>query len=74
MIRLEVDDRCHNCPKFRPECEEEYETSLYADGELVKERVGDYVIQCGNRDLCEFLLEKARNEVKGEMKNEQDGR
>ncbi len=73
MIRLGVDERCHECPKFKPECVEELATDLYADGELWLWR-RDYVVQCENKDLCKFLLEKARNEVKGEMKNEQDGR
>lgn len=52
MIKLEVEDYCHECPCF--EAETIAPPDLYFDNECVK-HVGDTYMRCVNREQCERI-------------------
>lgn len=60
MIKLHVEDRCHKCNHFEP-CLASNPTKLYAD-EILVEVLGDYIVSCTNKGLCDDLYSKARKE------------
>lgn len=60
MIKLEVEDYCHKCNHFKP-CLSSFPTNLYANNTLA-EVLGDYVVSCANKDLCDDLYLRARKQ------------
>lgn len=62
MIKLQVQEYCHQCIKFEPEVTDRPETYTYHDeftdplGLRPTERtMGDTIVRCVHRDLCENL-------------------
>lgn len=53
MISLDIENYCHNCPKFEPECEK-----LYADNSVC-----ETIIQCTNKGLCMNLKQHIQQEI-----------
>lgn len=53
MIKLDVQEYCHDCPCF--EAETDTEDNYFFDGHLVV-RPGDTIIRCENRNLCARLM------------------
>lgn len=51
MIRLELEDRCHNCSEFTASVNK---VGYYSMGEVVE---SEQYITCGNAVLCQRLLE-----------------
>ena len=49
MIELQIEARCHDCPKFEAVSER---SAFYAESTLVS--VG-YIVKCANEELCEYL-------------------
>ena len=51
MIKLEVEERCQNCPKFEPTAEK---CNIYADNMA---RYTETTIQCTHKNFCDQLWE-----------------
>ena len=65
MIRLEVEDYCHdNCQAFRPDVEEP--VTFYAGLEIYR---NDTVIRCERRNLCKQLLRYLEKNLRKEEEN-----
>lgn len=60
MIKLEVEDYCHNCPHF--ESDVETATCLYTDGSTEPCIIGDTIIRCAHKHICE-CVKKTHTEV-----------
>lgn len=59
MIRLEVQDYCHNCPEFNPdvECPHAIRTG---HGDVI---LSDTVIRCERADICAVIYKRAQKEA-----------
>lgn len=51
MIRLEVNEYCHSCPRFEAKTIGPIVT--FANDEIIS--VGDAIVQCENVSICEML-------------------
>ena len=58
MIKLEVQDYCQTCPNF--EADVERPVTLYRDAEEIT--IGDTIIRCENRRICERVKKVISNE------------
>lgn len=63
MIKLEVNEECHDCPFFKPDYDK---AVFYADN---IEEIVDTTIFCKHRALCEWRRREIKN-VKGGKKGE----
>lgn len=63
MIRLEVEDYCQNCSKFEPDVDRspvlyrDYDPEPYA-------LIGDTIIRCEYRHICERAIRVTKGEEK----------
>ena len=60
MIRLEVEDYCHECRAFQPDVEESVVYSDVFGNEVVKT---DTVVRCKTRKLCKRLVEYLKSRL-----------
>ena len=58
MISLDIENYCHNCPKFEPECQK-----LYADNSIC-----ETIIQCTNKGLCMNLKQHIQHEIEKKVR------
>lgn len=54
MIKLDVEDYCHDCKHFSGAVQEPYELGD-------KHYIGDYIVQCEYRDICADLLKRRKH-------------
>lgn len=60
MIKLDVEEYCHNCPLFEPVCVGGVET--YYAGEEEKTYIyGDIFVQCENKAECQHAARFVEN-------------
>ena len=56
MIKLDVENYCHNCPDFEAEVSK---NAMYYDGSPETFFcIGDTIVRCENRHLCERLKKR----------------
>lgn len=69
MIKLDVNEHCHDCPYFQPEATTKH-AEITADC-VIYVGATETVVQCRDRKRCDFLLGYFRAADKEKHKEEQ---
>lgn len=69
MIKLEVEDYCHDCRAFDPETEE---VTVYTLDNPYNTYNTDTIVRCRNAKWCARMMQRLERKLRKEQKNGSD--